>query len=295
MNIVVLDGHTLNPGDLSWEPLEEYGTLIVFDRTADEELLSRALDAEILLTNKTPLNAVSISALEKLKYIGVLATGFNVVDVVAARRQGIPVTNVPTYSTTAVAQMVFAHLLEHCHHVKDHNDAVHAGAWQAQPDFCFWNYPLMELADKTIGIVGFGRIGRQVGRIASGFGMKVRAADSCHAEPPAGIDDFRWMDIPDLFRECDVVSLNCPLTPETEGLVNSTLLATMKPTAILINASRGGLVVDQDLAEALNSGQIAGASLDVVSNSEPPAKDNPLLSAQNCFITPHIAWAAKEA
>ena len=295
MNIVVLDGFTLNPGDLSWKRLEDMGKLTVYDRTSDSDIISRGREAVVILTNKTPLSADVIAELPELKYVGVLATGYNVVDVEAAAKRGIPVTNVPTYGTTAVAQMVFAHILEHCHHVKDHSDAVKAGEWNDQPDFCFWNFPLFELAEKTLGIVGFGRIGRQVGIIGSSFGMRVRAADSVHVDPPTEIGDFGWLKVDDLFTASDVVSLNCPLFPETEGMVNTERLELMKPTAILVNASRGGLVIDEDLAAALNSGRIAGASLDVVSNSEPPDPNNPLLSARNCFITPHIAWAAKES
>lgn len=295
MNIVVLDGYRLNPGDLEWSALESLGTVTVHDRTPEELIIERATGAEVILTNKTPISAETIAALPDLRYIGVLATGYNVVDTEAARARGIPVTNVPTYGTTAVAQMVFAHLLEHCHHVKDHSDAVHQGAWQAQPDFCFWNFPLFELSGRTMGIVGFGRIGRAVGRIASAFGMKVRAYDAHKTAPPEEISDFGWVDLDELFTISDVVSLHCPLFPETEGLVNKSRLELMKPEAILINASRGGLIVDQDLSDALHAGRIAGASLDVVSHVEPPHTDNPLLSAPNCFITPHIAWAAREA
>ncbi len=295
MKIVVLDGYTLNPGDLSWKPLEALGPVTVYDRTGREEILSRSLHAEVLLTNKTPLSAHIIGRLPELRYIGVLATGYNVVDVDAAREHAIPVTNVPTYGTVAVAQMVFAHLLEHCHHVQRHSDAVHAGKWNKQPDFCFWDYPLAELAGKVMGIVGFGRIGRQVGILASAFGMSVRANDAVRFDPPVEVADFDWMEIDKIFAVSDVVSLHCPLLPETEGIVDARLLSRMKPTAILINASRGGLVVDADLADALNEGRIAGASLDVVSTVEPPDPLNPLLTAKNCLVTPHIAWAAKEA
>ena len=295
MKIVVLDGHTLNPGDLSWERLENTGSVTVYDRTNGDSIIERSSNAEIILTNKTPLTSDTIRSLERLRYIGVLATGYNVVDTVAAAQRDIPVSNVPTYGTVAVAQMVFAHLLEHCHHVAAHSKAVHDGEWNAQPDFCFWNFPLFELAGKTIGIVGFGRIGRQVGIIASSFGMKVRAYDSYHADPPTEIGDFAWTSLDDLFSNSDVVSLHCPLFPETEGLIDSHRIGQMKESAILINASRGGLVVDRDLADALNKGRIAGASLDVVSNTEPPDPKNPLLTAANCLITPHIAWAAKES
>ena len=295
MKIVVLDGHTLNPGDLSWQRLEKTGSVSVYDRTGAESIIERSTDAEIILTNKTPLSADTIQSLERLTYIGVLATGYNVVDIDAAASRDIPVSNVPTYGTVAVAQMVFAHLLEHCHHVADHSKAVHQGEWNAQPDFCFWNYPLFELAGKTLGIVGFGRIGRQVGIIASSFGMAVRAYDSFQSDPPSEITDFAWVSLDELFSQSDVISLHCPLFPETEGLIDTRRIGQMKKSAILINASRGGLVVDQDLADALNEGKIAGASLDVVSNTEPPDPKNPLLTAANCLITPHIAWAAKES
>ena len=295
MKIVVLDGYTLNPGDLSWEPLEDFGSVVVYDRTKREEILDRCEGADALLTNKTPLSAETIAQLPQLRYVGVLATGYNVVDVEAARARSIPVTNVPTYGTTAVAQMTFAHILEHCHHVQRHSDAVHDGAWNAQPDFCFWNYPLIELSGRTIGIVGFGRIGRQVGRLAAAFGMRVLAHDSNHADPPAEITDFAWRELDDLCANSDVVTLHCPLFSETRGIINSARLSLMKPTAILVNASRGGLVVDADLAAALNAGSIAGASLDVIGDTEPPDPANPLLSAKNCLITPHIAWAAREA
>ncbi len=295
MNIVVLDGYTLNPGDLSWKALEDIGSLTVYDRSRKDQILERASDAEILLTNKTELSDAVISQCNSLRYIGVLATGFNVVDTKAAAKRGIPVTNIPTYGTTAVAQMVFAHLLEHCHHVRDHSDAVHAGRWNAQPDFCFWEYPLTELTGKTFGIVGFGRIGRRTGALASAFGMNVIAYDVAHADPPPEITSFEWADLDEVFSRSDVVSLHCPLTPENKGLVTRKRLELMKPTAILINASRGGLIADEDLAGALRDGIIAGASLDVVSSTEPPDPSNPLLSAPNCFITPHIAWAAKES
>lgn len=295
MKITVLDGFTLNPGDLSWDGLKELGTLTIYERTAEEDILSRSEGADALITNKTPLNEESINALPILKYIGVLATGYNVVDAAAAAARKIPVTNVPTYGTTAVAQLVFALLLEHCHHVKDHSDAVYAGKWSNHIDFCFWDFPLIELVGKTMGIVGFGRIGRAVGTIASAFGMKVVAHDVYKTDPPAEIADFAWAEIDELFAISDAVSLNCPLTPENTGMVNQKLFSMMKPTAFLINAARGGLVADADLAEALNSGTIAGAALDVVSNVEPPKSDNPLLKAKNCIITPHIAWAAKES
>jgi glycerate dehydrogenase len=293
MKIVVLDGYTLNPGDLEWTELLKLGETSIYEFTPRDLILERATDADVLFTNKTPLTAETISGLPKLKYIGVLATGYNVVDVRSAAERGIPVTNVPTYGTCSVAQMVFALLLELCHHVQKHSDAVKSGAWSSCRDFCFWNYPLVELAGKTMGIVGFGRIGRQVARIADAMGMKVVAYDSFRGDDP-GIEGFRWADVCDVFAESDVVSLHCPLFPATANIINAANLSLMKRTAFLINTSRGGLVQDQALADALNCGAIAGAALDVLS-AEPPDPGNPLLSARNCLITPHIAWATKEA
>lgn len=293
MKIVVLDGKTLNPGDLSWEELESFGDLMVYDRTPADLVVERSAAAEILLTNKTPLSAEALSQLPDLRYIGVLATGYNIVDVEAAERHGVTVTNVPTYGTHSVAQMVFALLLELCHHVQAHSEAVRQGEWSRSVDFCFWNYPLVELAGKTMGIIGFGRIGRQVARIASAFGMHVLATEPKHENPPE-LEDFSWAEIPELLAAADVVSLHCPLFPETEGLINRENIERMKRSAFLINTSRGGLVVDADLAEALGTGRIAGAGLDVLT-TEPPEIENPLLRAKNCLITPHISWATKEA
>jgi glycerate dehydrogenase len=293
MKIVVLDGYTLNPGDLSWSALEQLGDCTVYDYTPAGEIVSRAQGAELLLTNKTPLNADTIAQLDGLRYIGVLATGYNVVDVKAAAARGIAVTNIPTYGTYSVAQMALALLLELCHRVQTHSDAVRAGEWSQNRDFCFWKSPLVELYGKTIGIIGFGRIGRQVGAIAAALGMRVLAADSYRGQAPeyAG---FAWAEIDEVFRQSDVVSLHCPLFPDTAGLVNQRTLALMKPAAFLLNTSRGGLIVDQDLADALNEGRIAGAGLDVLT-VEPPPPDNPLLSARNCLVTPHISWATREA
>jgi glycerate dehydrogenase len=293
MKIVVLDGYCLNPGDLSWEALREFGDIVVHDRTPAAEVVSRARGAAAVLTNKTPLTAEMLAQLPDLKYIGVLATGYNVVDVNAARGQGIIATNVPTYGTASVAQFVFALLLELCHNVKLHSDAVRAGEWSNNADWSFWKSPLVELEGKTIGIVGFGRIGRRVGRIADAMGMRVIANDTYQGDPPA-YEGFRWAPLHDLLRESDVVSLHSPLFPETQGMINASTLALMKPSAFLINTSRGPLVVDQDLADALNAGRLAGAGLDVLS-VEPPAATNPLLSARNCLVTPHIAWATREA
>jgi glycerate dehydrogenase len=247
----------------------------------------------LVLTNKTPLSKDTLGQLPKLRYIGVLATGYNCVDVTAAKELDITVTNVPTYGTASVAQFTFALLLELCHHVQHHSDAVHSGEWSKSKDWCFWLEPLMELAGKTMGVVGFGRIGRQVAKIADAMGMRVIAADNYQSEPPA-LGDFSWRPLEDLLTEADVISLHCPFTPETEGLIDAVRLKLVRPTAFLLNTSRGPLVVDCDLAEALNSGRLAGAALDVLS-VEPPLDTNPLLSARNCLITPHIAWATREA
>jgi len=293
MKIVVLDGYTLNPGDLSWDGLKELGEVTVHDRTPNELILDRSAGAEILFTNKTPLLADTLQQLPELRYIGVLATGYNVVDVEAAGRRGVVVTNVPTYGTCSVAQMTFALLLELCQHVQAHSDAVRGGEWSRSEDFCFWKFPMIELLDKTMGIIGFGRIGRQVARIASAMGMRVLAADEIRTEPPE-LEHFAWAEVDELLREADVVTLHCPQTAATENLINRRTLALMKPTAFLINTARGGLVVAEDLVEALNNGQIAGAGLDVLA-VEPPKGGSPLFQAKNCLITPHIAWATKEA
>lgn len=295
MKIVVLDGYTLNPGDLSWEGLEQIGTTMVYDRTDKSLTLERAEGAEVILTNKTALDSNLLHQLKEkgLRLVGVLATGYNVVDVKAAKELGISVTNVPTYGTASVAQFAFALLLELCHHVQLHSDAVRRGEWSNNIDWCFWKTPLVELAGRTMGIVGFGRIGRQTGEIANAMGMKVIAHDAITTNPP-NYEGFRWTGVEELLRESDVVSLHCPLFPETEGMINTERLGIMKPTAFLLNNSRGPLIVDQDLADALNSDQIAGAGLDVLS-IEPPLEDNPLLKAKNCLVTPHISWATREA
>lgn len=292
MRIVVLDGYTLNPGDLSWAGLKALGECAIHERTPADEIVARSLEAEAILTNKTPLTRRTMEQLPRLRYIGVLATGYNIVNVEAAAERGVPVTNVPTYGTQSVVQMVFAHLLHLTNHVADHSDAVREGGWSASDDWCFWNFPLVELAGKTLGIVGFGRIGQATARVALALGMNVLASD---VQPPAeSMDGVRMTDLETLFRESDAVSLHCPLTPQTEKLVNGERLALMKPSAWLINTSRGPLVDEQALADALNGEQIAGAGLDVLS-AEPPASDHPLLSARNCTITPHIAWATAEA
>ncbi|HOX55872.1 MAG TPA: D-2-hydroxyacid dehydrogenase [Candidatus Paceibacterota bacterium] len=289
--IVVLDGFTLNPGDLDWTELASLGPCDIHDRTSPAELLRRAAGAEILLTNKTVLTGEDIRRLPRLKYIGVLATGTNVVDLVAARARGIPVTNVPTYGTRSVAQMTFALLLELAHHAGHHAQTVREGRWTRSADFCYWDFPLVELEGLTLGIVGFGRIGRAVADLASAFGLKVLAADPAAVSTPPFV---RLVHLDALFRESDIVSLHCPLTPETARIVNAHSLALLKPGAFLINTSRGPLVDELALADALNSGRLAGAALDVLS-TEPPAADNPLLTARNCLITPHLAWATRAA
>jgi glycerate dehydrogenase len=293
MKIVVLDGYCLNPGDLAWDGLRRLGDVEIYDRTRVDEVTARAADAEAVFTNKTPLPGYILDRLPALRYIGVLATGYNVVDIDAARGRGITVTNIPTYGTSSVAQFVFALLLELCHHVGDHAAAVRAGEWSHNPDWSFWKSPLVELAGKTMGIVGFGRIGRQTARIADAMGMRVIANDTNEANPP-DYEGFRWAAFEELLRESDVVSLHSPLFPETRGMINARTIGLMKPSAFLINTSRGPLMIDRDLADALDAGRIAGAGLDVLS-VEPPAEDNPLLAARNCLVTPHIAWATREA
>ncbi len=293
MKIVVLDGYCLNPGDLSWEALGAFGEVQVYERTRAAEAAERARGAAIVLTNKTPLPLEVLAGLPELRYIGVLATGYNIVDVAAARERGITVTNIPTYGTASVAQFVFALLLELCHRVGAHSEAVRAGEWTRNPDWCFWKSPLMELAGKTMGIVGFGRIGRAAARIADAMGMRVLANDAVRENAPE-YEGFRWAGVEELLRESDVVSLHVPLFPETKHMIHAGTLGMMKRTAFLINTSRGPLVADQDLADALNAGRIAGAGLDVLS-VEPPAETNPLLGARNCVVTPHIAWATIEA
>ena len=288
MKIVVLDSYTLNPGDLDWTPLQKFGELELHDRTRATDIVKRAQDADIVLTNKTPLTAESLAVLPKLRYIGVLATGYNVVDVKAASARGISVTNVPDYGTRSVAQHVFALLLELTQHVGHHAQTVRDGRWQASADFCYWDRPLIELAGKKLGIVGYGRIGRAVADIGRVFGMEILASSR---RAVAGVTT---VSLDDLFRQSEVVSLHCPLTPDTNGLINTARLELMKREAFLLNTSRGALIVEQDLADALNSDRIAGAALDVLS-VEPPRGDNPLLKAKNCVITPHIAWATQAA
>lgn len=293
MKIVVLDGYTLNPGDLSWNALEQLGELLVYERTPADKVAARAQEADIIFTNKTPVTAAAIQQLSKLRYIGVLATGYNIVDTAAAKERGIVVCNVPGYGTRSVVQLSFALLLELCLHVQRHSDAVMEGQWAASADFCFWNYPLMELAGKTMGIIGFGHIGQQVADVAAAFGMKVIGCSRTRSDQ-SHRKDFHWAALTELLQQADVVSIHCPLFPETKGLLNKERLQLMKPSAFLLNTSRGPIVVEQDLADALNKGTIAGAGIDVLS-VEPPSEDNPLFTAKNCLITPHIAWATKEA
>ena len=292
MKIVVLDGYAENPGDLSWERLEKLGELTVYDRTAAADIVSRIGDAEIVFTNKTPLTAETFAACPNIRLVSVLATGYNIVDCAAARERGIPVCNVPGYSTAAVAQFTFALLLELCHHVGHHSEAVHAGRWTSNADFCFWDYPLVELAGKTLGIIGFGSIGKAVGRIAKAMGMRVLATGSRPTEEGREIADYVELDT--VLTQSDVISLHCPLFPETTGIINKASIAKMKDGAMLLNTSRGGVLVEADVAEALNMGKLAGAAMDVVS-VEPISAENPLLTAKNCILTPHIAWAPKEA
>ena len=292
MRIIVLDGYTLNPGDLSWDGIRGLGDLVVYDRMPVDQTVEKAKGFDILLTNKAPVTRDMIAQLPDLKYIGVLATGYNIVDIKAAAEHGIPVTNIPMYGTYSVAQMVFAHLLNLCQHPAEHSVSAKEGKWASSADFCFWNYPLIELQDLTMGLVGLGRIGSAAAGMAGAFGMKVIAHDpSLKTSPVAGVT---LTDLVTLFQQSDVVSLHCPLTETNWAFVNAGLLREMKPSAFLINTSRGQLVNEADLADALNNGIIAGAGLDVLS-VEPPDPRNPLLSAKNCYITPHISWATRAA
>ena len=291
MNICILDAYTTNPGDLNWDALQSLGNLRVYQKTAASEVYERARDAEILLTNKVVLDRKMIESLPRLQYIGVLATGYNVVDLQAARERGIPVCNVPAYCTRAVAQLVFALLLELTNHVQKHSESVRAGDWASSDHFCYWNFPLVELENKTMGIFGYGNIGKAVADIALAMGMNVLVSSRTPKDLPQGC---KWVPQEVLFAESDVISLHCPLTEETKELVNADLLSKMKRNAFLINTARGGVIHEKDLAQALNEGRISGAGLDVLS-TEPPKADNPLLSAKNCIITPHIAWATAEA
>jgi len=298
MKAVVLDGYTLNPGDLSWVQLKELCDLRVYDRTAYDvsgiaKIIEMIHDAEVIFTNKTPLPAEAINAASNLKYIGVLATGYNVVDVEAAKERGIIVTNIPTYGTDAVAQMAIALLLELCHHVGAHAEAVRKGEWVSNPDWCFWKYPLIELADKTMGIIGLGKIGQATARIAQALGMKVLACDSYRVMKLESAT-LKYVELDELFSQADVITLHCPLLESTKGIISKQNIAKMKTGVMIVNNSRGPLVVEEDLAEAINNGKVGGAALDVVS-SEPIKGNNPLLKTKNCIITPHMSWAPKES
>lgn len=293
MKIVVLDGYALNPGDLSWAALEQLGEVVIYDRTSVDLIVERASDADVVLTNKVPLSSSVIAQLGRLKYIGVMATGYNIIDLEAARARNIIVTNVPGYSTASVVQLTFSLLMELCFRVQRHSDAVMEGKWAASPDFCFWDYPLVELSKKKLGIVGFGAIGQGVADVAVALGMQVLAysrteTDQSHRK------SFTWVGLEELLTESDVISLHCPLTAQTENLINTESIRKMKSTSLLINTSRGGLIDAKALADALNEGLIAGAGVDVL-RQEPPEVDHPLFGAKNCLITPHIAWATKEA
>lgn len=293
MKIVVLDGYTENPGDLSWDSLKALGELTVYDRTPAELTIERIGDAEIIYTNKTVIDEKIIKACPGIRFIGVLATGYNVVDVEAAKQKGIPVANVPAYSTTAVSQFTIALLLELCHHIGAHSDSVLKGDWAKSQDYCYWNYPLIELAGKTMGIIGFGKIGQETAKIAQALGMNILAY-SRSKNTALESDSCKYVELDELLASSDVITLHCPLFPETEGIINKDTIAKMKDGVLIINDSRGPLVVETDLRDALNSGKVAGAAVDVVS-AEPIKPDNPLLSAKNIIITPHIAWAPKES
>jgi glycerate dehydrogenase len=293
MKIVILDGYTLNPGDLNWDELKKLGDVTIYDRTPTDKVIERASGAEVIFTNKTPVNEEAINSLPDLKFIGVLATGYNIVNTEAAKSKGIIVSNVPGYGTASVVQMTFALLLELCLHVQEHSESVRAGKWARSADWSFWDFPLVELSGKTIGIIGFGNIGQKVADVATAFGMNIMGnsrtwTDQSHRH------NFRWAKVPQLIAQSDVVSIHCPLFPETKGLINKDSLQTMKRSAFLLNTSRGPIMVDEDVADALNNDVIAGAGIDVLS-VEPPAKNNPLFNAKNCIITPHISWATKES
>lgn len=292
MKMIVLDGHTLNPGDQDWDGLQKLGELVVYDRTPKALVQERCAGATVVFTNKTPID-IEMENLPMLKYIGVLATGYNIVDTERAKKKGIVVTNAPGYGTDSVVQLTFALILELCLHVQKHSDSVSDGQWSASPDFSFWNFPLTELSGKTLGIIGLGHIGGKVADVGAAFGMKTIASGRNHSPQPQRTD-FQWQPVESLLEQSDVVSIHCPLTPDTRGLIHENNLRRMKRSAFLINTSRGPLIVEKDLANALNADRIGGAGLDVLSQEPPPA-DNPLLHAKNCIITPHIAWATVEA
>ena len=291
MRLVILDGYTTNPGDVDWGRLKSLGELTIYEKTLEHEIVERARDADIVITNKTPLSGETLKQLTKCRYVGTLSTGYNVVDLQMADALGIVVSNVPTYCTQAVAQMTFALLLELTNHVALHDQSVHSGDWSSSSQFCYWKSPLVELEHKTMGILGFGNIGQEVARIAQAMGMEVLVHSRTKKELPEG---YTWVDETRLFQESDVLSVHCPLTSQTKGFICRKRLSLMKKSAFFINTSRGQVVREADLAEALNTGTIAGAALDVLSQ-EPPEKDNPLLTAKHCIITPHISWAARES
>lgn len=293
MKIVILDGYTENPGDLSWEGIEKFGDLTVYDRTPEDKVIERISGAEIVFTNKTPVSKAAIESNPKLQFIGVLATGYNIVNVAAAKEAGVVVSNIPTYGTDAVAQYAMALLLEMCHHVGEHSDCVKAGEWTNNKDWCFWNHPLIELAGKTLGVIGFGRIGQRTAEIAMAFGMNILAYDE-YQNKALESDRCRYVSLDELLANSDAISLHCPLFPSTDGIINKDTIAKMKDGVMIINTSRGPLIVEADLRDALNSDKVAGAAVDVVS-TEPIKMDNPLLQAKNMIITPHIAWAPKES
>lgn len=293
MKIVILDGYTENPGDLSWDGFRRFGEVTVYDRTPAEQTVERIGDADIVYTNKTSITKEVLEQCPGIRYIGTLATGYNVVDVETAAKRGIPVCNVPGYGTAAVAQFTIGLLLELCHRIGAHSDSVKAGQWSACPDFCYWNFPQMELAGKTMGIVGFGSIGREVGRLAQAFGMEVLAY-SRTKRPELETEHCRFVTLEELFERSDVISLHCPLFPETEGMINRSAIEKMKDGVLLLNTARGQLIVEEDLRAALDRGKVGGAALDVVAK-EPISPDNPLLGAENIILTPHIAWAPKES
>lgn len=295
MKIVILDGYTVNPGDLSWDELRKLGEVEVYDRTDivnENEAICRIGDAQIVFTNKTPITKKVIESCPGIKFINVLATGYNIIDCAYAKERGIPVSNVPGYGTASVGQFAIALLLEICHHIGYHNESVHAGEWGECSDWCYWHYPLIELDGKTLGIIGFGRIGQATGRIARAMGMNILAYDNYPSESGRAIGEY--VDMDRLLSVSDVIALHCPLFPETQGIINRETISRMKDGVIILNNSRGPLIVEQDLADALNSGKVGAAGLDVVS-SEPIKEDNPLLTARNCIITPHISWAPKES
>lgn len=298
MKAVVLDGYTLNPGDLDWGPMENLVDLIVYERTSYTIdniplIVERVGDSEVVLTNKTPLPEEALEQMPNLKYIGMLSTGYDVVDIEATKERNIVVTNIPSYGTDTVGQMAIALLLEMCHHVGEHNKAVQQGDWTNNKDWCFWDYPIVELAHKTIGIIGYGRIGQTTGRIAQALNMEILAFDQFHNRELES-ETMKYVSLDELFEKSDVIALHCPLTSENKGIINKDNIEMMKDGVMIINNSRGPLVDEQDLADALNSGKVGGAALDVVS-TEPIKADNPLLSAKNCILTPHISWASKEA